>query len=330
MSGTTTTVKHIVKGLLRPRFLFPACIATVLLLSTVYYHRLTDDYNDGYMFLDRYDSKRKAGPYFDDSTELSRKLMKAEKLYQKQVSMRKKIIEQNVDGAWLPRGGTMMPFWWYFQPAFNCPHEVERVGRYNDGGKWMCGMSVLESMTVEDKCVIYSLGVFDDSSWEKEMIDRTKCQVYAFDASVNGIAGDAAGSSNIHFFKYFVGGEDKVEDGYTWKTLKTIMKENGHTWIDVLKIDIEGNEYAALGAMMDQFDVLPFSQLQLEIHVNSNVEDKEKFMKFVNWWESLEAHHLRPFWSELNLVYSRLQKNLGLSEYSFINIDSKNRLLGVA
>jgi hypothetical protein len=53
----------------------------------------------------------------------------------------------------------------------------------------MCGMSVLESMTKEDKCVIYSLGVFDDSSWEKEMIDRTKCQVYAFDASVNGIAG---------------------------------------------------------------------------------------------------------------------------------------------
>lgn len=53
----------------------------------------------------------------------------------------------------------------------------------------MCGMTVLESMTKEDECVIYSLGVFDDSSWEKEMIDRTKCQVYAFDASVNGIAG---------------------------------------------------------------------------------------------------------------------------------------------
>lgn len=50
-------------------------------------------------------------------------------------------------------------------------------------------MTVLESMTKEDKCVIYSLGVFDDSSWEKEMIDRTKCQVYAFDASVKGIAG---------------------------------------------------------------------------------------------------------------------------------------------
>jgi hypothetical protein len=50
-------------------------------------------------------------------------------------------------------------------------------------------MNIIESMTKQDKCVIYSLGVFDDSSWEKEMIDRTSCQVYAFDASVDGIAG---------------------------------------------------------------------------------------------------------------------------------------------
>jgi hypothetical protein len=142
---------------------------------------------------------------------------------------------------------------------------------------------------------------------------------------------DAAGSPNIHFFKYFIGGKDEVDkDGYTWKTLKTVMEENGHTWIDVLKIDIEGNEFAALNAMMDQFDVLPFSQLQLEIHVLSNVEDKETFMEFLKWWERLEAHHLRPFWSELNIVYSSLQKKLGLSEYSFINIGAKQRLLGNA
>lgn len=97
MGSTTTTANHIVQGLLRPRFLFPALIATVLLLSTVHYHKARDDYkNDGYMALDEYDSKRKAGPYFDDSTELSRRLMKAEKLYQKQVSSRKQEIERNV------------------------------------------------------------------------------------------------------------------------------------------------------------------------------------------------------------------------------------------
>ena len=67
----------------------------------------------------------------------------------------------------------------------------------------MCGMTVLESMKKEDKCVIYSLGVFDDSSWEKEMIDRTNCQVFAFDASVDRIAGGKLSIFGV-FFCFFL------------------------------------------------------------------------------------------------------------------------------
>ncbi|KAG0282594.1 hypothetical protein BGZ96_000320 [Linnemannia gamsii] len=310
---TATTVRDLTRGLLRPRFLIAAFIVTALVTMGVHRGRLVNNVH------------LKMAP-----EELSKKIYSSERIYQKQVQKRKRYIRQNNanEGAWMPEAKEMMPFWWYFQPSFNCPYEIERVGRFNDGGKWMCGMTLLESMTKEDGCVIYSLGVFDDSSWEKEMIDRTKCQVYAFDASVNGIAGDAAGNPNIHFSKYFIGGEDKVdEDGHTWKTLKTIMQENGHTWIDVLKIDIEGNEFDALNAMMDQFDVLPFSQLQLEIHAHDNMVDVEKFNKFLTFWERLESKNLRPFWSELNMIYTRLYKELGLSEYSFINIGGRHKFL---
>ncbi|KAK3833934.1 MAG: methyltransferase domain-containing protein [Linnemannia elongata] len=329
------TIGDLVRNLVRPRFLIPAFFASALLLATV--HRQGGLYYKGLSYEDikihEFEFNRKAQKYFDGSTEISRKLLNAEQLYQKQVHIRRNYIAKNnaYHGAWLPKAKEMMPFWWYFQPSFNCPHEVERVGRFNDGGKWMCGMTVLESMKKEDKCIIYSLGVFDDSSWEKEMIDRTNCQVYAFDASVKGIAGDAAGNPNIHFFKVFVGDQDRIdEEGNTWKTLKTIMKDNGHEWIDVLKVDIEGNEFAALNAMMDQFNILPFSQLQLEIHVFGEMEDRKQFMDFVKFWERLEDHHLRPFWSELNTVYSRIFNGLGLSEYSFINIAGKHRLLGNA
>lgn len=43
----------------------------------------------------------------------------------------------------------------FFPPAFNCPHELERIGNLGDGGKWVCGLS-----RIEDKpdCVIYSFG----------------------------------------------------------------------------------------------------------------------------------------------------------------------------
>ncbi|KAG0291928.1 hypothetical protein BGZ97_005746 [Linnemannia gamsii] len=308
---TATTVRDLTRNLLRPRFLVAAFIVTALVTMGVHRDRLVNNVR------------------LLSAPEVSQNIRNAERIYQKQVQKRKSYIRENnvIEGAWMPEAKEMMPFWWYFQPSFNCPYEIERVGRFNDGGKWMCGMSVLESMTKEDKCVIYSLGVFDDSSWEKEMIDRTKCQVYAFDASVNGIAGDAAGNPNIHFFKYFIGGEDKVADGYTWKTLKSVMEENGHDWIDVLKIDIEGNEFAALNAMMDQFKVLPFSQLQLEIHAHDDMKNLEKFNKFLTFWERLESKNLRPFWSELNIVYSRLVKDLSLSEYSFINIGSRHKFL---
>ncbi|KAF9426617.1 Methyltransferase-like protein 24 [Podila epigama] len=195
-------------------------------------------------------------------------------------------------------------------------------------------MSELERPS-EKKCIIYSLGVFDDSSFEAAMMDRTNCEVWAFDGSVNSVAGDAKGNPRIHFSKVFIAQEDRVDlDGTVWKTLTTIMNENGHEWIDVLKIDIEGYEFEAMDALMDTYKdrVLPFSQLQMEIHLTSPAMgmDIRGFRRFKKWFERLEAHHLRPFWSELNLIPNLLSISPtppGLSEYSFINIAGHHRLL---
>jgi hypothetical protein len=48
------------------------------------------------------------------------------------------LLQISIEGAWMPEAKEMMPFWWYFQPSFNCPYEIERVGRFNDGGKVCC------------------------------------------------------------------------------------------------------------------------------------------------------------------------------------------------
>jgi hypothetical protein len=76
----------------------------------------------------------------------------------------------------------------------------------------------------------------------------------------------------------------------------------GHTFIDILKIDIEGGEFDALTAFVDahQDGVFPVGQLQLEIHAR---EGRERFDYFNKWWEALEAVGLRPFWTEPNMVY---------------------------
>jgi hypothetical protein len=79
----------------------------------------------------------------------------------------------------------------------------------------------------------------------------------------------------------------------------------GHTFIDILKIDIEGGEFDALTAFLDQrardgLELVPIGQLQIEIHAR---EGHERFDYFARWWESLKAAGLRPFWTEPNMVY---------------------------
>jgi hypothetical protein len=113
-------------------------------------------------------------------------------------------------------------------------------------------------------------------------------------------------------------------------------KNLGHTFIDMLKIDIEGGEFDALTAFLDQrardgLDLLPIGQLQIEIHAR---EGHERFDYFARWWESLEAAGLRPFWTEPNMVYVNFVRGVRpepaevcvcLSLFFFWTIDASSR-----
>ena len=76
----------------------------------------------------------------------------------------------------------------------------------------------------------------------------------------------------------------------------------GHTFIDILKIDIEGGEFDSLASFLNSHadGELPIGHLQLEIHAWGG---REQFDYFVKWWEALEASGLRPFWTESNNLY---------------------------
>lgn len=74
---------------------------------------------------------------------------------------------------------------------------------------------------------------------------------------------------------------------------------NGHNFIDILKVDIEGSEFDVLGALLDAYKgrPLPFGQLQIEIHLWG-----KNFESFLTWWERLEEAGLRPFWTEVSFL----------------------------
>ncbi|KAG0358067.1 hypothetical protein BG005_002768 [Podila minutissima] len=251
-------------------------------------------------------------------------LEQSEGFYKRILRQRKQWLDEQMFGTSSFRPWNDLYWWWYFPASFACPHDIQRVGPLSDGGKWICGMS-LYTEEPRSKCVIYSFGVNFETRFEGEMLDRTDCEIWAYDASVTQMGPETRGRPGVLFKPYFVGDRDYMDNkGIQWRTLRSLMKENGHDWIDILKVDIEGSEYATFNSIMDDFDVLPFSQLQIELHVDT---PHTTFDNFLTWWEKLEAKGLRPFWTEVNLHPAINFATPWASEYCFINIRGEKNIL---
>ncbi|GAB5029578.1 glycolipid 2-alpha-mannosyltransferase [Nannochloropsis oceanica] len=198
--------------------------------------------------------------------------------------------------------------WDWFSPDYNCP-TMERIGRVGDGGKWICGVDVLKE---REKCVVYSYGVNKDLSFELELIGRTGCEVHGFDPTVGGVPPDCKGNEHITFHKQALGPVSGPSDVFMMmETLLDTMKRQGHTFLDVLKVDIEGSEWDTFKAMLPE-KALPFGQLLIELHFRDVVEVFEFF-------ENMDTHGFRIFMRETNHNPCAAGKLPIAVEFSLIN-----------
>ncbi|KAI0338258.1 hypothetical protein BDW22DRAFT_1432708 [Trametopsis cervina] len=276
------------------------------------------------------------GARYGASNSLGLVIEEEEEHYKEALVDRERLVKK-----WGPKNENIKPFpanglyytiWDYFIPAFQCPHRVQRVGTLADGGKWFCGVERYTRQRAP--CVIYSFGINGESSFEAQLLKAApQCELWGYDFSVSSfgpeIENDPDLKARSHFFPYALGGEDIERAEQPTYTLQTLMKQNGHSFIDILKIDIEGAEFQSLSAFVDHFVppgteggkdgvILPVGQLQLEIHAwGHNVA----FPFFRSWWENLERAGLRPFYTEPNLIYLQIIPGAkpDLAEYSFIN-----------
>jgi hypothetical protein len=194
--------------------------------------------------------------------------------------------------------------------SFDCPYSVERMGRVGDGGKWVCGLELFQN----HPCIVYSFGVSGDSSFEAEVVQRTNRLIFAFDGSVSKLGPQIStpqAKHRVKFFEKFVGNSDSE----THWTLGSMMRQLGHSWVDIVKMDIEGAEFPVLDQVMDEFkeEGLPFGQLQLEIHAG-------EFKDLYQFWERLEFAGLRPFMNEINHNPCVHGRKPNLCEHSFLNV----------
>lgn len=243
-------------------------------------------------------------------------MARSEKAWQSSVLLRHKMASLHPQNPKIPHfpaqsladfGKYPYTLWDFFPATFTCPHDIQRVGRLGDGGKWVCGMSLYEARTAptigdmgHPETIIYSFGVNDESTFEAEMLGRIpSARIWAFDFSVRSFGPqlDPSHQSRAHFSQVGIGAVDEPTRVPPFFTLQSLMKRNSHTYIDILKIDVEGSEYTALDSFMDACDrefggVMPVGQVMIELHLfEDQVVDFERFSK---WWERLEGFGMRP------------------------------------
>ncbi len=158
-------------------------------------------------------------------------------------------------------------------PQLICP-EIVRIGRAKDGGKFMC-----RPWRAPANCVVYSLGVGMDVSFETELVTiLSTCRIYAFDSvsafARNYLFTDPLTSKQAKFFPWKIGLRQSNFSGQNTVSITEICQKLGHDHIEVLKIDIEGSE---LDALPDFFQTSNVSVCQLLIEMHGIKIDSAEF-----------------------------------------------------
>ena len=168
-------------------------------------------------------------------------------------------------------------------------HEVKALYSGSKYGGWWYNAALLRSDSI-----VYSFGLGEDTSWDEAILklgvdvhgfDPTpkaseyvskrmelKMQRGTFHYTQQGLS-TSKGSvlftkpANPDFVSMREGNHAGLGDtiSVSVNTLQNFMKENGHKYLDILKLDIEGSEYAVLSSLL-LAKYLPFTQLLVEFH----------------------------------------------------------------
>jgi len=208
--------------------------------------------------------------------------------------------------------------WDYFYEDWHCPN-AERVGNPGDGGKWICNLDDF----LQDSCVIYSLGLFDNDEFERAMHNlNPTCEIHSFDPTPGEIENFhmderlAAYGAHFHDFGITGHGENINIEGadVPTKTLAEAMTELGHNNLDILKVDIEFSEYDMLDTVFCDLHeptcekVDNIGMLLVEMHFRTAAEVVKTFKR-------LSEHGYGIFQKEPNPIAYPLAV-----EYAFVKV----------
>jgi hypothetical protein len=213
-----------------------------------------------------------------------------------------------------------------FDAVADCPCAA-RVGINDDGGKWVCNPHELPR-----PAIVYSFGAGGDISFDAGMAGQFGCDVFLFDPSPavkarfpGPEASWQCGTGRISYTPLGIGPVSD-EPGKEWslviggtrcevKSLEAIARSMGHTRVDILKMDIEGGEFAVLAQALasKSLQSLGVKQLLVEFHLWTDAH----FAQFVALVGDLRRNGYLLFRKEFNPGDSE-----GVcAEYAFMKTD---------
>lgn len=174
-------------------------------------------------------------------------------------------------------------------------------------GNYLLNKSLVNNMTV-----VYTFGVGESISFEEILSNQFHCKVFCYDPTslaVNFMNNKDYDKNLIYFKDYGIWNEDKKVKFYHQSNqnqkntggsitnlfenvsydllqcykLKTLMKQNNHKNIDILKLDIEGAAFEVLYDLIND-EIYP-KQIIAEFEYSEN--DEIDYTKFNNWSDKL-------------------------------------------
>lgn len=210
----------------------------------------------------------------------------------KEISAQRFFIPQVV-GSW--------PICPSFIPSLSKHWEIPKQSVVNSVDK-----IVLTAEKNKDReCIVYSFGVANEWDFEHSMADLG-CRVFAFDPTQEfrvvhenhvypGVEFHFIGLGSESTEKYGGSVQDFSSGLYgnvagPIKSLRSIMKDFNHSFIDVLKIDCEGCEWDAFGSTSNDPNILnKVGVLQLEVHftLTLQVNNMQALKNMANFYSLL-------------------------------------------
>ncbi|GAB1603512.1 hypothetical protein Ahia01_000632500, partial [Argonauta hians] len=139
-----------------------------------------------------------------------------------------------------------------------------RVGNAGDGGWYICDD---DGYKPKPPCLTYSFGISTDPSFDLAMKSTYGCEVHSFDPFVTKKQVPHADKLNFHS----IGIKDtsNTVNGRKFMTLADTLKSLNHSKrkLDILKMDIEGDEYISLRKAMEDGELDSVKQIMVEFHV---------------------------------------------------------------